>query len=182
MYSEENKEMAIKTKDYFSMTEFLIAVEDMASGYFNDDNYAPHIGILNVMKVFYNDYVLESKFDVGHNIVDALEMEPFINDKEFYEAFNDCIYKNEYNLSFGKAYNCALNIVQERLRKNSDFVNIIKTNLESLIDKISPVLTTENIDKVSKLANDISTGKLSAEAIADAVADSGIIEKIAQVN
>ena len=117
-----------------SMIDYLVMVNDMVLEYFNEDGeYQPHIGMLNVMRLFYNHCVIESKFDTPHDIIDAMDMEIIVEDDDFLNAFNDAII---------------------------------------------PLLTDEHIDKVSEIARDVASGKLSAEAIVDAYGKSNRFKQV----
>ena len=45
---------------------------------------------------------------------------------------------------------------------------MLKNGFEKVVNEINPIFTDENIDKLSKLAEDVSKGDLSADAIVKA--------------
>ena len=57
--------MDIKVKENFEIVDFATMVDSIVAEYFDaEGNYTPHIGMLNAMRVFYNECVTESKFDI----------------------------------------------------------------------------------------------------------------------
>ena len=103
---EQNKNMVIDVK--LSIVDFVSTVNDIVLEYFDADGaYTPHIGLLNAMRVFYNECVKESKFDgdIPHNVADALEMEAIVADEQFIQCFNEALKTDEYSLTFATAYN-----------------------------------------------------------------------------
>ena len=173
--------MDIKVKENFEIVDFATMVDSIVAEYFDaEGNYTPHIGMLNAMRVFYNECVTESKFDIEHNIVEALEMETLVADDDFIEAFNKAIYfDGTVKLNFANAYKNALDIVNTRKTSIGNAIDMFKSGLTKFVDKISPVLTEGNLAQLTKIAEDISKGKLNPDSIVEAYGNSKRIEEIA---
>lgn len=168
-----------------SMIDYLVMVNDMVLEYFNEDGeYQPHIGMLNVMRLFYNHCVIESKFDTPHDIIDAMDMEIIVEDDDFLNAFNEAIIGDSsgIRMNFSNAYKDAMDIVETKKQSVERAVGSIKKALSSIIDTINPLLTDEHIEKVSEIARDVASGKLSAEAIVDAYGKSNRFKQVVNSN
>lgn len=165
----KTKKMVVNTN--LKMVDYLVMVNEIVLEYFNEEGeYQPQIGTLNAMRLFYNNCVVESKFDISHDIVDAMDMEPIVNDDEFIAAFNDAIIGDcpGICMDFANAYKDALDIVETKKTSIERAVNSVKNMITSILDVINPLLSDEHIDKVSEIARDVSNGKISAEAVIDA--------------
>lgn len=160
----ENKEMIINTK--FGIVDYMVMVDEIASEFFDEDStYQPHYGKLNAMRLFYNNCVIESKFDKSHNISDGLDMEEIISDEEFISEYNLALKGNgDICFDFSNAYNDAMKIVES---KNTPFNRLI-TGIKNLFDKISPALSEDGVEKILKISDEIKNGKATPEAIVDA--------------
>lgn len=169
-----------KVNTTLGIIDYVTIVESMVNEYFNDDgDYVPQIGILNIMRLFYNECVLECKFDVPHTISDALDMEVFINDEEFIEAFNLAIqFNGVIAIDFANAYKDAMDIVSVKKSSVDNAVRKIKVMFADIVSKISDTLTPENIDKITKISENIANGKITNEAIVDAFGKSEMFSKI----
>lgn len=172
--------MIFKTKDTLDITDYVVIVEAIVKEYFDESGaYTPHIGILNAMRIFYNEVVTDTDIDVPHNVIDTTEMEAFVNDKDFIIAFNAAIRgSGELKLDFANAYKDALDIVETRKNSFGAIIDNIQDILIKFADKVTPALTGENVDKIAKIAEDIASGKLSSEAIAAAYGNSDAFQQI----
>lgn len=162
--------------DYFAM------VEEIVSEYFNEEgNYQPHVGRLNAMRLFYNHCVKDGKFEgeIAHDIVDALDMEPLVKDVDFVMAFTEATSNIKANeLSFGNAYNDSLAIVKVKKSAFERIADGFLKSLSSLVDKAAPFLNEDVLAKVSDIAKDIGNGKISAQSIVDAYANSERLKEV----
>jgi hypothetical protein len=172
--------MIIKTKDTLDITDYVVIVEAIVKEYFDESGaYTPHIGLLNAMRIFYNEVVTDTDIDVPHNVVNTTEMETFVNDKDFIAAFNVAIRgSGELKLDFANAYKDALDIVATKKNSFGTVIDNIQSVLVNFADKITPAFTGENVDKIAKIAEDIANGKLSSEAIATAYGNSDAFQQI----
>lgn len=175
----DNSVFEVDTK--LDIIDYVSMVNEIVLEFFNSDGvYQPHIGKLNAMRLFYNKCVTKSKFDVslGHDIIDAMDMVLIVKDNNFIEKYNEAIAAGSYiQLDFGNAYKDAMEIVDVKKSSFGSAVEIVKNMIMGIVDKVSPILTPENIENVSKIAADISEGKLSAESLVDAYANHMIESK-----
>ena len=95
------KTKKMKVNTYIGMVEYLTMVNEIVLEYFDEDgNYQPQIGILNAMRLFYNECVIESKFELPHDITDAMDMEIMVTDDEFVNEFNNAIIGDRPGIRF----------------------------------------------------------------------------------
>lgn len=163
---EQNNTMVIDTN--LSIVGFVSAVNDIALEYFDTNGeYTPHIGLLNAMRVFYNECVKESKFDadIPHNVVDALEMESIVADKQFIHCFNESLKTNEYSLTFATAYGEAMKIVEQKKTSVFGAVELIKKVIMQVVDNMNSALTPENIEKITSLFGKMNGANLDMGTI-----------------
>lgn len=160
--------MVIK-KD-FSVIDYVSLVNGIADEFFDvNGEYQPHFGRLNVMRLFYNECVTESKFDLPHDFNDALMLEPLIQDEEFIAEFNKALKGDgSVRLDFANAYAEAMEIVNVRKGSFGNAVDVIKSAISNIVDMINPVLGTDNIEKFKQIADSFTSGNLSADAIVGA--------------
>ena len=165
-----NEKMDINTK--LGIVDYMAMVNEISEEYFDiTGEYQPQFGELNAMRLFYNKCVTKSKFDerFGHNIVDALDMESLVADKQFIEEYNKAITGDGIiRLDFCNAYRVALDIVKNRKSSIESIINSIKNGLNDMINMLSPALSDENMSNISKIAESISNGGISADAIVEA--------------
>ena len=158
-----------KIKDNLDIVAYGAAVQEIAQKFFDGDgNYAPHIGKVNAMLVFYNYFVTESKFnDIP---VEEFDTNQFFADEEFLEEYNKALTDNQrVRFNFGNAYVDALEIVNARKSSIYTIIDRIQAGLEGFVDKISPVITEENLNKLAKISDNVAKGDLSAESVLKAI-------------
>ena len=173
------QKMVVNTE--LNMIDYIVLVNEMVLEYFNDDGeYQPHIGMLNVMRLFYNSCVVESKFDNPHDIVDAMDMEIIVEDDDFLNAFNDALVGNVpgVRFDFANAYKDAMDIVENKKHSIERAVDSIKKLLSSILDVVNPLLTDEHMSMVSEIAKNVGNGNISAEAIVDAYGKSKRFQQV----
>lgn len=160
---KQEEKMIVDTN--LSVVNFIIMVKDLAVEYFDKDgDYQPHIGMLNAMRLFYNNCVKKSKFDdtVSHDIVDAIELEPLVADEDFIRAFNAALCEDEvYRLNFATALNEAVAIVENKRTSTNGLIDRLKTTVLRLTENMNGVLTDENIEKVAEIAKKLTRGDSS---------------------
>lgn len=165
-----NNNFKINTR--LALFDYLTMVNEIALEFFNEDGvYQPHIGKINAMRLFYNNCVEKSPYDekYGHNIVDAIDMVDIVADVDFIYEYNEAITAdNCIMLDFGNAYKDAMDIINAKKSSFGNAVEIVGSMINRIAETASSVLTDDNIEKVSKIAKEISEGKISAETIADA--------------
>ena len=175
----KTKKMKVNTS--LGMVEYLTMVNEIDLDYFDEDgNYQPQIGILNTMRLFYNECVIESKFELPHDITDAMDMEIMVTDDEFVSEFNNAIIGDipGIRFDFANAYKDAMDIVETKKSSIERAVDSVKKMIISVLDVINPLLSDEHIDKVAEIAHDVANGKISAEAVVDAYGKSNRFKEV----
>ena len=175
------KTKKMKVNTYLGMVEYLTMVNEIVLEYFDEDgNYQPQIGILNAMRLFYNECVIESKFELPHDITDAMDMEIMVTDDEFVSEFNNAIIGDipGIRFDFANAYKDAMDIVETKKSSIERAVDSVKKMIFSVLDVINPLLSDEHIDKVAEIAHDVANGKISAEAVVDAYGKSNRFKEV----
>lgn len=166
-----------KVNNNLSIVDYSIAVRNIVSKFFDEDgNYTPHFGKINAMVVFYNYFVIESKFDLDHTITENIEADILANDEDFIMAFNNAIKGDGcIRLDFANAYSDALDIVHTKNTTIAGAIESFKNGIAKFADKINPIFTEDSINKLSKIAEDVSNGNLSAESIVSAYSNSKLL-------
>lgn len=112
------KRTAIVVETKLGIVEYMTLVEALVDGYFDvDGTYQPQIGIVNAMRLFYNNCVKQSDLDgeVSHQFTDIMLVEKLAANDDFIHAFNDAISnKHEYILDFANAFNDARDIIRKQ--------------------------------------------------------------------
>lgn len=156
--------------DNVDIVTYSAAVREIAEKFFDEDgNYTPHFGRINSIGVFFNRFVdpvgLEAFFADKEVTIDLLASE-----EGCLQLYNGALNRYRgFRLDFANAYADALDIVKQRNTTIGGVINLITDSLGKLSDKISPVLTEKNIDKIEKISKNISSGKLSADSIVEAI-------------
>ena len=164
----EKKEMIIDTN--FGIVDYMFMVDEIAEEFFDEDGtYQPHYGKLNAMRLFYNNCVVESKFERPHNISDGLDMEEIISDEEFIEEYNLALKGNgRICFDFSNAYSDAIKIVESKNTPLNSLVVGIRNLFDNINEKVSPVLSEDGVEKLLNISDEIKNGKATPEAIVDA--------------
>lgn len=134
------------------MVTFISVVNGIAVEYFDaDGTYTPHIGMLNAMRVFYNECVKESPYSdtVPFPIQDAIEMKEIVKDEEFIEAFNKTEWPEK--LDFSTAYQKALEIVDYRKTSLASLVELVQNAVMQLAEKLNTSLSDERLAEIGSL-------------------------------
>lgn len=149
-----------------SVVDYAILVESMASEFFNLETgeYQPHLGTLNVMRVFYNTFYRDMEKDDA--IIDALDMNEIVDDEEFIEAFNNAIDScSGFRLDFANAYRDVIDIVETRKTSVGRMFAGIKNGIEELVEVITPTMDEENINKIFSVVQEIAKGNVNMSKI-----------------
>lgn len=169
----EDLRMVVNTN--LDIVNYMVVVSKIVEEYFDKEgNYQPHIGKLNVMRWFYNICVKESKFDeeYGHEITEALDLKDIVADEEFISEFNKALSRKKVvKLDFTNAYYDAMEIVNVRKQSFGNAVEIIKNHLAGLVNEVTSLLDEETINSLANIADKISSGMPSDEAVAKASLD-----------
>ena len=164
----------MKVETNLSLVDFVAVTEALADGYFEDDGtYAPHMGLINAMRVFYNVCVIESKFDdtIPHDFVDVMLVDNLAKDDEFYAAFKDACLLGAYDerLTFATAYEKANDIVDQRCKS---VLYSIGPAVEVIAESLSGALSGTNIKEFNDVLDKMSKSGIDAKAIWDAYTES----------
>ena len=168
------KRQKFEYKTDMDIVKYVTVVEGIVADYFDDDdNYTPHIGRLNAMRIFYNEFVTKSKFDESHphDITDALDLEDIVSDYGFIVAFNNAISPAGEKLDFANAYADAMEIVEHKKCALTTAVDKVKRSINEIADKFSGLTNDDTVAAVSKIASAMQNGNISVDALAAAVVD-----------
>lgn len=162
--------MKINTK--LSLFDYFAMINEIVLFFFNEDGtYQPQIGTINAQILFFNNCVIESKYDqLGHDIVDYEDMQDIIADEEFIEAFRKEIEEcPTYSYRFGNAYRAAMEIVNQRKSSFGQGVEIIKSTILEIVGKMNTLFTEDNLELIGKLVKETKDKK--AESIIEALSN-----------
>ncbi len=172
----------MKFNNKLNLPEYIKLTDEIADGYFNQETgeYVPHIGEIHTAYLYFKkcavvedgDEVTPENIDVDGD-VDFEKFAVILNDKEFIDAFeNDVLCGAEGFLDFGNAYRNAMMIVKSKVENGGLMVQRIINGLQTIAETFSSTLSDENVGIFAQAVEDIKNGKLSAQSIADAYANS----------
>ena len=165
---ENTTKLVIDTK--LDVATYLFLVDNIALEYFAENGtYQPHIGYLNTIRLFYNTCVKQSQYDntIPHDFVDMSAVNVLANDDEFMGEFDTAMHDARYTMTFKAAFNAAMQIVDHKKDSFASITDSIANALEQLVDKMSPVLTKDNIESVARIADGMSKGETTAQAFVE---------------
>ena len=158
--------------DNVDIVTYSAAVTEIVKKFFDEDgNYTPQFGRANAVGVFFNRFVdivsLESYFSDYDGEIDV---NLFLANEDCLTVYNTALRNGaEYRLNFANAYADAMDIVKTQNSTFGGAVNMLMNGISKLADKVSPIFTEDNIDKLSKIADDVAKGDLSAESVIKAL-------------
>lgn len=173
----------MKFNNKLKLPQYIKLVDEIVEGYFEQTTgeYVPHIGEIHMAYLYFKNCVIAEESDevTPENIdadgdVDFVKLEAVLNDPVFMRAIEDnvfCGMPDEY-LDFGNAYHNAIAIITARVENGGLLAQRIINGMTNIADMLSGTFTEENIQTIAQAMNDIKEGKLSAESIADAYANS----------
>ena len=89
------------------------------------------------------------------------------------KVYNDALAKTDYyRFDFANAYEDAMEIVRVKSSTLVGAVGQFRDIVVQAIEKISPVFTEDNIAKLTRISEEVSSGNLSAESIVAAFGNS----------
>lgn len=161
----------ITTNDNVDMVTYGAAVKSIVDGFFNEDGeYVPHFGRANAVGVFFQYFVDEESIDeyfTGNTGV--IDLDSLLADDECMRVYNNAMFAgNSYRLNFVNAYKDAMEIVGIRTSTIAGVAEMFRKIIVEAINGFSSVMTEENINKLAKISDEISDGKLSADSIVEA--------------
>lgn len=151
-----------------SIVDYVTLVNEIVWSYFDiEGNYQPQIGIINVMRLFYNMCVKQSRFDKEHphNVIDAMDIEEVFKDEEFIREFNNAICVSDYSLDFANAYRNAMDVIENKKSSVGSIISEIERGLKKLAESINPILSNGNIDRLAEVFKDASNGDIPVDNI-----------------
>lgn len=182
----------IKYNENLGINEYIFATDKIAQVYFDSDNqYQPHIGLLETMWLFYSLCVTETKYDKDINTkLDEMEKarkekntddnkqmfdltiyQDLFSDDEFVKEFNNVVtsYKKpNYGLTFGSAFRSAMEIVKTKRNSVNSLEYTITKILTELADKFENLISPDKIEGLTDIAKRIQTGETAAKAVVQA--------------
>lgn len=182
----------IKYNENLGINEYIFATDKIAQVYFDGDNqYQPHIGLLETMWLFYSLCVTETKYDKDINTkLDEMEKarkeqntdnskqmfdltiyQDLFSDDEFIKEFNNVVtsYKKpNYGLTFGSAFRSAMEIVKTKRNSVNSLEYTITKILTELADKFENLISPDKIEELTDIAKRIQTGETAADAVVQA--------------
>lgn len=162
----------MKYNNKLNLGQYIQVVKDMANEFFDIETgeYTPHIGELYAACLYFNLCVELEETDEFKTqpITDISDIEQLLNNKEFCDQFyKETTFDDSY-ISFGNAYMHALSIVEYRKRDANSFAEAVSKGLEAVLKAFRESFSDSEIEKIIKLANDIKSGTISNESIAEA--------------
>jgi uncharacterized protein YajQ (UPF0234 family) len=172
----------MKFNNKLKLPQYIKLVDEIVEGYFEQTTgeYVPHIGEIHMAYLYFKNCAIAEDGDeiTPENIdtdgdVDFERLEAVLNDPVFIRAIEDNMFcvSDEY-LGFGNAYYNAMKIVDARVENGGLAVQRIINGITNVAEMLSGTLTEENVQVFAKAVEDIQNGKLSAESIANAYANS----------
>nr|DAY99066.1 MAG TPA: hypothetical protein [Caudoviricetes sp.] len=174
-----NKEIIVK--DNVDIVIYSAAVQAIVNKFFDDENnYTPHFGRTNAITVFFNYFVDNVSLDNYFSDVDGeLDVDFLLANEDCLKLYNEALKGNgTFRLDFCNAYTDAVDIVNQKKNSIGNIIDSIQSAISMIVDKISPVFTGENLEKLTNIAKDVSNGNLSAESIVAAYGKSQRIKDI----
>ena len=173
----------MKFNNKLKLPQYIKLVDEIVEGYFEQTTgeYVPHIGEIHMAYLYFKNCAIAEDGDevTPENIdadgdVDFVKLEAVLNDQTFMHAIeNDvfCGMPDEY-LDFGNAYHNAIAIITARIENGGLAVQRIINGITNVADTLAGTFTKETVQAIAKAVEDIQNGKLSAESIANAYANS----------
>lgn len=179
----------IKYNENLGINEYIFATDKIAQVYFDADNqYQPHVGLLETMWLFYSLCVTETKYDKNIKAkLDEIETkkkeenekvqfdlsiyEELFSDEEFVKEFNNVVtsYKKpNYSLTFGSAFRSAMEIVKTKRNSVNSLEYAITKILTELAEKFENLISPEKIEELTDIAKKIQSGETAADAVVKA--------------
>jgi len=178
---KEETELKIEYKDQFSVAEYYALVNEIVDGFFGDDGeFTPHIGDMVAMLAFFNDCVINKKDIIdAEKVEDVLDADELFLNEDFILAFNEAIYfDGDIKYDFANAYKNAMEIVTYRNTSVPRAFNNLLAGLNKIVESVTSVMSEENVEKITNLAEAVSNKDFSAKAIGDAFAETEAFKKI----
>ena len=156
----------------FTPLEWAVIVDSIAEGYFFENKYTPHFGLLNTMRIFYNECVEKIDNTVPEKALDLDSLDSFINDPDFILVFNNEFEAPNsakvYQLSFAQAFKSAMEMVKQRTNAWGELTNILSDAISKLIEYAQNLASEENLNLLQALASSLADKQITADDIVEA--------------
>lgn len=153
---------------------YINMVNSLADAYFDKDGkYVPHIGRMHEMGFFYNNFIPEG---IEQPITDILDVDKFANDEKFSNEFEHAVYGDFRKLNFAGAHSDAMDIVNYRKTSMYSLQDTIINTIDKVSKKLNEAISSEKIAQLRKIADEIESGNLSSDAIAEAYGRSALFK------
>lgn len=169
----------MKYNNKLNLVDYLQVVTEMANEFFDVEHYeyTPQIGEIYAVCTYFNHCVELEDTDTikQHPINDIMEMQQLFDDEDFMEHFNNEIdgYTSvQANLTFGRAYQMAMDIVENKKSDANAFATAISAGMDTILKSFRESFSDDDIKKFTDIAQQVVSGKLSNEAIVDAYGNS----------
>lgn len=161
----------LKIANRFDVANYLNLVDILCEGFFFLGNYSPARGRLNAIRHFYNICVLDDIDGIAHDIQDDIEIDKLLLNEDFMKEFSAEIsdINKSNDLTFGMAYHDALEMVNTKKSALGQITDAILSLVSDFTDKITDTFSEESLDRMENIAKDIKDGKISDNAIVEAV-------------
>lgn len=158
--------------DNLDIVSYSAAINEIVSKFYDEDgNYTPHFGRINSVGVFFNYFVNPTSLEAYFaDYEKPAEIDDLIADEYCMKVYNGALKRTmDYRLNFANAYIDAMDIVKTRNSAIGGLVDLLGKEMEKIADKIAPIFNEKTIDKIVKISDNVSKGKLSADSIVEAV-------------
>lgn len=144
------EKIKMKINDYINL------VNEIADGYFNDDEYIPVIGRMNTLAI-YADRFTEINMGESENATDYIS--EILKNADVMARFKSDIESREF-FSFGCAVADAAEIVdmkKQKIANKNEFTELIHT-IDEKVKELSEILNEDDIMRILNYMNGIQEG------------------------
>jgi hypothetical protein len=160
--------------DNVDIVTYSAAVAEIAEKFFDeDDNYTPQFGRANSVGVFFNRFVDIISLEAYFADYDGeINVDLFLADENCLKVYNNALKNDtDYRLNFANAYADAMDIVKTKNTTIGGAVELFKSAISKIADKINPIFTDDNIAKLEKISENVAKGDFSPDAVVKALGD-----------
>lgn len=160
--------------DNVDIVTYSAAVAEIAEKFFDeDDNYTPQFGRANSVGVFFNRFVDIISLEAYFADYDGeINVDLFLADENCLKVYNKALKNDtDYRLNFANAYADAMDIVKTKNTTIGGAVDLFKSAISKIVDKINLIFTDDNIAKLEKISENVTKGDFSPDAVVKALGD-----------
>ena len=160
--------------DNVDIVTYSAAVAEIAEKFFDEDNnYTPQFGRANSVGVFFNRFVDIISLEAYFADYDGeINVDLFLADENCLKVYNKALKNDtDYRLNFANAYADAMDIVKTKNTTIGGAVELFKSAISKIADKINSILTDNNIAKLEKISENVAKGDFSPDAVVKALGD-----------